>query len=210
MREMTNWFLLAGLGLLALASRPFETPVLAQGAVAFQPVVSSFPSGVTLDVTPAVSADRRYVRLGLAPNFTGLNGFDTFAVPAAVGGGGFAGMNGFVGGAGGMGGGGAAGAGGGGFRAAGLGELGLTAGDPGRGMGMIAGDPFANARNASNQALRPGVSGPQSLELESRPAMRGAQARMGRAQARSSLHARRATRGRQRSAEKIEQPGEAH
>ncbi len=31
--------------------------------VAFAPTVSSFPNGVTLNATPVVSADRRYVRM---------------------------------------------------------------------------------------------------------------------------------------------------
>lgn len=60
--------------------------------VAFQPGVSSFPDGVVLSTVPVVSADRRYVRLGVAPQFTGLQGFDAVSVPAAV-----AGMNGIGG-----------------------------------------------------------------------------------------------------------------
>ena len=50
-----------------------------------------FPNGVTLQVTPVVSADRRYVRMTLSPNFNALEGFDTIQVPAAVGGGGLGG-----------------------------------------------------------------------------------------------------------------------
>ena len=57
-------------------------------AVAFQPIVGSFPNGVTMSTTPVVSHDRRYVRLGVNPQFTGLLGFDPFLVPAAVSGGG--------------------------------------------------------------------------------------------------------------------------
>src|SRR3954470_1781545 len=82
-------------------------------AVAFQPVVTPFPSGVTLDVTPTVSADRRYVRMGIGVSFTSLLGFDTYSVPAAVSGGG---MNGAIGGLGGLGMGGGMGGGGGGGR----------------------------------------------------------------------------------------------
>jgi hypothetical protein len=76
----------------------------AQGVVAFQPGIGSIPSGVSLPVTPVVSADRRYVRLGMNPQFTDFQGFQTFPVPAAVAGGnfsvgpgmtgGFSGMNG--------------------------------------------------------------------------------------------------------------------
>ena len=73
-------------GLLALASQGFENPVRGQ-AVGFQPVVGSFPSGTTLNVTPAVTADRRYVRMSVNPFFNDLLGFDTFPVPAAVTGG---------------------------------------------------------------------------------------------------------------------------
>jgi hypothetical protein len=50
-----------------------------------------------MSVAPVVSADRRYVRLGVSPFFTGLQGFDTFPVPAAVVGGGFGGPGGGVG-----------------------------------------------------------------------------------------------------------------
>jgi len=57
-------------------------------AVAFQPVVAPFPSGVMMSATPVVSKDRRYVRLTVTPEFTALQGFSTFSVPAAVSGGG--------------------------------------------------------------------------------------------------------------------------
>ena len=40
-----------------------------------------FPNGVTLTVTPVVSADRRYVRMTLTPFFNALNGFTTIHVP---------------------------------------------------------------------------------------------------------------------------------
>jgi hypothetical protein len=76
-----RWCLVAGaaLALLAPAAR-------AQG-VAFQPVVGAIPNGPTLGVTPSVSIDRRYVRLGVNPQFIAVEGFNTFLVPAAVGGG---------------------------------------------------------------------------------------------------------------------------
>ena len=59
-----------------------------------------------MTVTPAVSADRRYVRLSVNAFFNDLNGFTTFSFPGgAVGGGNFggfgggitAGMNGVIG-----------------------------------------------------------------------------------------------------------------
>lgn len=72
-----------------------------QGAVAFQPVPGVFPEGAMMSVTPVVSADRRYVRLGINPEFTALNSFATLEVPGAVSGGtvgglpaGLAGLNG--------------------------------------------------------------------------------------------------------------------
>jgi len=61
-------------------------PTPASAQVAFFPEVSSFPNGVAMSATPVVSADRRYVRLTLTPQFTALEGFDTFSVPAAVSG----------------------------------------------------------------------------------------------------------------------------
>ncbi len=72
-------------------------------AVAFFPTVGQIPDGVSLNVTPVVSADRRYVRLSLDVNFSTINGFSNFPVPAAVGGGN--GTGGLGGGLGGLGGG---------------------------------------------------------------------------------------------------------
>ena len=83
-------------------------------AVAFNPTVSSLPDGVGLSVTPAVSADRRYVRLSLNVGFQTIDGFSNFPVPGAVSGGGNGGGGGGLGGLGGLGGGGGGGAGGGG------------------------------------------------------------------------------------------------
>ncbi len=67
------------------------TPIVGPGAVAFQPVVQSFPNGVQLFVTPVVSADRRYVRMSLAPQFTALERFNTYQAGGAVVAGGFGG-----------------------------------------------------------------------------------------------------------------------
>ena len=68
------------------------TPVIGPGAVAFNPNPQPLNDGVTLSVTPVVSADRRYVRLSLAPNFQTINGLQSFPVTAAVGGGGLGGQ----------------------------------------------------------------------------------------------------------------------
>ena len=50
------------------------------------------PDGEFLGVTPVVSADRRYVRLSVNPNFSSVTGFTSFPVPAAVSGGGAVGF----------------------------------------------------------------------------------------------------------------------
>ncbi len=67
------------------------SPIVGPGSVAFIPNPTPFPNGVTLTVTPVVSADRRYVRMTLSPFFTAIEGFDTIQVPAAVGGSGLGG-----------------------------------------------------------------------------------------------------------------------
>ena len=81
----------AGMGLAAFALLAVLTaPGRAEAqAVAFAPSVGSIPDGISLSATPVVSADRRYVRIGVSPMFQTINGFQTFPVPAAVGGGGF-------------------------------------------------------------------------------------------------------------------------
>jgi type II secretory pathway component GspD/PulD (secretin) len=66
-------------------------PIVGPGSVAFLPIPAPFNNGVLLSVTPVVSADRRYVRMTLAPTFTALESFFTVAVPAAVGGSGLGG-----------------------------------------------------------------------------------------------------------------------
>ncbi len=85
------------LTILALA----PTTARGQGAIAFAPVPAPIFDGANLGVTPAVSADRRYVRIGVNAGFQTVNGFTTLNVPlGAVSGGpgGFAGMNGPIGG----------------------------------------------------------------------------------------------------------------
>jgi type II secretory pathway component GspD/PulD (secretin)/tetratricopeptide (TPR) repeat protein len=67
------------------------TPIIGPGSVGFLPQPQPFPNGVSLFVTPVVSADRRYVRMTLSPIFTALEGFTTISVPAAVGGSGLGG-----------------------------------------------------------------------------------------------------------------------
>lgn len=49
------------------------------GAVVYQPVVQVIPDGVSLTAQPVVSADRRYVRLGVAPLFSNITDVFTFS-----------------------------------------------------------------------------------------------------------------------------------
>ena len=128
-------------------------------AVAFQPVVGSFPNGVTLPVTPVVSADRRYVRMTLNPQFNAIEGFDPFSVPGAVAGGGSGlgagGLGGLGGGAGGLGG----GAAGGGFRSVSGGTFdvgmdGVASAGPGYGRPSMA-----SAASATGMGYDPSASG---------------------------------------------------
>ena len=90
-------------------------------AIGFAPGVGALPDGVMLNVTPAVSADRRYVRLALGFGSQTVSGFNTFPVVGAVGGGGNGQM---AGGMGGMGGGGLGGLAG-GFHGGGLRSIGV-------------------------------------------------------------------------------------
>ena len=72
---------LGGLGAL------LGTPGSARAqAVAFAPTVATIPDGVSLNAVPAVSADRRYVRLSVNANFTTVNGIQNFPIPFAVSG----------------------------------------------------------------------------------------------------------------------------
>jgi hypothetical protein len=132
---------MTGFLLLAVGSR-------AEAQIAYVPGIGFIPSGETMTVTPAVSADRRYVRLSVDAFFNSFNGFTAFNIPAAVGGGGFggvgggfAGMNGVIG-QGGFGGGGA-GFGGAGNGAGGAGFGGPAMGLSGRGFVPAGGQPLA-------------------------------------------------------------------
>ena len=64
----------------------------AKAQIAYVPGIGFIPTGATMTVTPVVSADRRYVRVGVNAFFNDLNGFSTFSFPGgAVGGGNFGG-----------------------------------------------------------------------------------------------------------------------
>lgn len=129
-------------------TRPYVStliPSVGTGAVGFTPVIGVIPDGIQLQVSAVISADRRYVRLSLAPNFTNLIELFTFtfagggAGGGAIGGGAGGGIGGGgIGGAGGgIGGGGIGGGGGGG--ALGFGGIGGGFGGGGGGIGGAGG-----------------------------------------------------------------------
>ena len=88
-------------------------PVVGQGAVGFQPITGIIQDGIQLQVVAVVSADRRFVRLSLGPQFNNLVDLFTFSFASGGAGGGAAfgggGGGGFGGGGGGFGGGGGGG-----------------------------------------------------------------------------------------------------
>jgi hypothetical protein len=92
------WFVLA---LATLSLQCFAPDTFGQGAVAFEPSVGMAPTGETMTVTPAVSADRRYVRLSVNAFFNTVNGFSSFTTPLGAVGGVGSGGGGLGGGAGG-------------------------------------------------------------------------------------------------------------
>jgi hypothetical protein len=149
-------------GLAAGLGSVFHSSARGQG-VAFQPEVSILPSGAFVNVTPVVSADRRYVRLSLDTSFTHVNGFTTYSVPAAVSGvsggaGGLAGLNGL------------GGHGGGGGGASGRGGSLIQGGVP-FGFGGDGGPPIARAVQNPDAVNWPTISPDgQEVEAEDRPA----------------------------------------
>jgi hypothetical protein len=143
MRGIKGVMTVHAIGSFLVLSQLAELPARGQ-AVGFAPVPAPLPSGVILDITPAVSADRRYVRLGVNASFNDILGFTTYSVPAAVGGGGAAGLNGLIGGLGGAGAGGAgAGAG---ARSVGLGGPTALGPPPPFDIQLSPSDPFERAR----------------------------------------------------------------
>jgi hypothetical protein len=48
------------------------------GAVGYQPIITTLPEGTNFVVTGVVSADRRYVRITSVPSFTGIGDVQTF------------------------------------------------------------------------------------------------------------------------------------
>lgn len=62
------------------------TPTVGLGSVGLQPQISRLFDGVGMQVTAVISADRRYVRLGVTPQITAINGVDTFTFQGGAGG----------------------------------------------------------------------------------------------------------------------------
>ena len=136
-------------------TRPFVIgliPVVGTGAVGFQPIIQPISDGISLTVVAVISADRRFVRLSLAPQFNNVVDVFTFsfasggagggAIGGGQGGGGQGGFGGggggFGGGGGGFGGGGGQGGFGGGFGGIG-GQGGFGGGGGGQGGGIGGG-----------------------------------------------------------------------
>jgi hypothetical protein len=53
-------------------------PFAMQGAVGYQPVITTLPSGVNMSATAVISADRRYVRITATPLFSSIGPVQTF------------------------------------------------------------------------------------------------------------------------------------
>jgi hypothetical protein len=155
MKRLTGY----ALGLFTLLGG-FQSSAKAQ--IAFVPEIGLIPTGATMTITPAVSADRRYVRLSVNAFFNDLNFFSTFSFPGgAVGGGNFggggfggiaAGMDGVIGETGYESG---ALAGNGMNAQAAGGQAGLMRAGPLPNGGFGMGDPLLNA--GGNQAGDPGL-----------------------------------------------------
>jgi hypothetical protein len=68
-------------------------PFFGNGAVGYQPVITTLPEGTNLSITAVVSADRRYVRINANPLFSGVGNVTQFNFSGA-GAGGTGGMQG--------------------------------------------------------------------------------------------------------------------
>jgi hypothetical protein len=53
-------------------------PFVIQGAVGYQPVITTLPEGTNMSATAVVSADRRYVRISVVPLFSSIGDVTTF------------------------------------------------------------------------------------------------------------------------------------
>lgn len=71
-------------------SRPFVislVPTVGNFSVGFTPIIANIPEGVSLTVSAVISADRRYVRLSVNPNFTNVTDVFTFSFQGGTSGG---------------------------------------------------------------------------------------------------------------------------
>ena len=100
-------------------------PFFGNGAVGYQPIITTLPEGTNLAARAVVSADRRYVRITATPLFSGVGNVTQFNFSGA--------------GAGGTGGGGMGGGGMGGMGGGGMGGMGGGMGGGGMGGGMGGG-----------------------------------------------------------------------
>lgn len=152
------------------ASRPFVVgliPVVGNGAVGFQPIITQIQDGIQLQVVAVISADRRFVRLSLGPQFNNVVDVFTFSFASggagggAIGGGqggqqGGGGFGGQGGGGGGFGGGGGGGGFGGGGFGGGFGGIG---GQGGGGGGGFGGQGGGQGGQAGQQGQQGGAAG---------------------------------------------------
>jgi hypothetical protein len=53
-------------------------PFVLQGAVGYQPVITTLPEGTNMSATAVISADRRYVRISVVPLFSSIGNITTF------------------------------------------------------------------------------------------------------------------------------------
>lgn len=77
-------------GARGTSRRDFEDsrsrPIQRAGAIGFQPIVTVIPEGNSLSAAAVVSADRRYVRLGVFPLFSDITDVFTFSFVSGAGG----------------------------------------------------------------------------------------------------------------------------
>jgi hypothetical protein len=59
-------------------------PFAMQGAVGYQPVITTLPSGTNMSATAVISADRRYVRITATPLFSSIGPVQTFNFESGV------------------------------------------------------------------------------------------------------------------------------
>jgi type II secretory pathway component GspD/PulD (secretin) len=138
--------------------RPYvigQQPIVGFGSVGYQPIIQTLPDGISLTVLAVISADRRYVRLSLAPLFSVVDPGEPFSFlgGGGAGGGQAGGQGGLGGGGGGFGGGGQGGGGfGGGFGGIG----GLGGGQGGGGQGGLGGGQGGLGGQQGQQGQRGG------------------------------------------------------